>query len=237
MPSWLRAFLGKNHARLMRKAAWSVGVRPGQTELLDRFVTKHLDALDRHFSRHEFLLGGRPSLGDFGMIGPLYAHIGRDPWSKRELVEPRPFLERWIARMFDPQSARGDFFADDELPETLDPALHSIFGEMVPMIEACATELEKTPVARSAKAQGKRFLGEVAYPMAGGTFRRPAVSYVVWMAQRMLEAYRRMPEGHRAAIGDWLNAVGGQRVLELALPRVRRTGLSAVRCPDNGGVS
>jgi hypothetical protein len=44
-----------------------------------------------------WLYNDRPSMGDYGLIGPLYAHIGRD------LVDTRPNLKARIARMFAPR--------------------------------------------------------------------------------------------------------------------------------------
>ena len=38
-----------------------------------------LETLNEHFNYHPYVLGGRPSIADFGLIGPLYAHLGRDP--------------------------------------------------------------------------------------------------------------------------------------------------------------
>ena len=229
LPRWLKNLLGRNHARLMRKIARHLGVRPEQHALLDRFIQLQLDALDAHFAEHDFLFGGRPSLGDYGLIAPLYAHLGRDPWPKRELIEPRPHLKAWIARMFDPGAARGEFFADDRVPSTLLPALRSIFDEMLPMLAASAAELRKTPVLQADSRKAIRYLPEISYPLAGGTFRREGSSYPVWMAQRMLDAYAQMSEQDAAAVRGWLQSVDGESVLALDLPRVRRVGLAAGR--------
>lgn len=229
MPRWLKNLLGRNHARLMRTLAANVGVRPNQRQLLDRFTQQQLDALNEHFAHHAFLFGDRPSLGDYGLIAPLYAHLGRDPWPKRELIEPRPHLKAWITRMFEPASARGGFFLDDCLPNTLMPALRSIFEEMIPLLAACAAEMRKTPIVRADCRKAIRYLPEVAHPLAGGSFRREGLSYPVWMAQRMLDAYRQMTDHDASAVRKWLQSVGGDAVLALDLPRVRRIGLAAGR--------
>jgi glutathione S-transferase len=34
-----------------------------------------LQLLERHFHRCDYVLGGRPSLADLGLLGPLYAHL------------------------------------------------------------------------------------------------------------------------------------------------------------------
>ena len=228
-PRWLQRAMGRNHARLMRNHLPRLGITPAQIPLLDRFAQVQLDGLDRHFEQHRFLFGDRPSLGDYGMIAPLYAHLGRDPWPKRELIAPRPHLAAWIRRMFEPAAAPGEFQAEDRVPDTLTPALRSIFDEMVPFLAACGSELRRTPVVREGSDKATRFLGEISYPLAGGTYRQLGFSYPVWMAQRMLDAFRQMAAPDRKSVDDWLESVGGTAVLELDLPRVRRVGLAAAR--------
>jgi glutathione S-transferase len=227
-PRWLKTLLGTKHAGLMRSHAANAGVTPEMAPVLDRFLQIQLDALDAHFTRHRFLLGDRPSLGDYGMIAPLYAHIGRDPWSRRELIEPRVHLKSWIERMFLPDSSTGgEFWPDDELPATLLPALRSIFDEMLPFLAACGAELRKTPLLSPDTRTAPRFLGRISYPMAGGTHTRPAPAYPVWMAQRLLEVFAAMTEADRQRVRGWLAETGGEALLSLDLPGVVRVGLSA----------
>eukprot|EP00966_Prymnesium_polylepis_P193231 4478808-Prymnesium_polylepis.1 len=38
-----------------------------------------LRAFDDHLAAHHYVLGGGPSTADFGLLGPLYAHLYRDP--------------------------------------------------------------------------------------------------------------------------------------------------------------
>jgi len=229
-PRRLREAIGRRHARLMRSHPHNLGATPAMSPVLDRFLQIHLDALDRHFAAHRFLFGGRPSLGDFGLIAPLYAHLGRDPWPKRELIAPRVHLKAWIERMFEPASAaNGEFWTEDRLPATLLPALRSIFDELLPFLAGCATELRRTPVLPANTHRARRFLGPIDYPMAGGTHRRPALSYPVWMAQRLLAAFRAMAPDEQRAVRQWLRGVGDEGVLALDLPPVVRAGLAAAR--------
>ena len=58
-----------------------------------------LDRLEAHFRVSPYLLGGRPSIGDFGMIAPLYAHLGRDPYPASLMKRRAPHCYRWVERM------------------------------------------------------------------------------------------------------------------------------------------
>jgi len=228
-PRWMKNAVAWNHVRLMRNHLPRLGITPAQIPLIDRFAQIQLDCLDRHFETHRFLFGDRPSLGDYGLIGPLYAHLGRDPWPKRELIAPRRHLAAWIERMFTPPESPGEFQAEDRVPDTLAPALHSIFAEMVPYIAECARVVRATPVLPATSRKAIRFAGKIRYPLAGGTYEQAGFTYPVWMAQRMLDAFQAMPESDQQAVREWLDAVGGASVLELDLPRVARIGLAAAR--------
>ncbi len=228
-PKWIQQLLGGRLASRLKGLAPSLGFDQAMAPLLDRFGAAQLDALDTHFAGHRFLFGDRPSYGDYGLIGPLYAHIGRDPLSRRDLIDTRPNLQAWIGRMFDPaSSAMGKFQREDVPAATLLPALRSIFDEMVPFLQASGDVLGQSPVLDAKAKHPPRFIGTVQYPMAGGTHRRAAVPYAVWMAQRLLRVYHGMSPAERAQVHGWLGQVGGEAVLALNLPPMRRSALTAM---------
>ena len=225
-PRFLQDRAGNHFADMMRAHLPRLGVGPHYKALIDRWMSLHLDALDRHLATTPFILGTRPSLADYGMIGPLYAHLGRDPWPAKNLIAPRRNLQAWVTRMNQPLAGAGGFFADDHLPATLDPALRSIFDELVPYLDGILAEVNKAAAKHPAGQALPRFLGEVAYPYAGDTYRRQAMSYVLWMAQRALDVLAKMPSDEQACVRNWVRAQGGERFLALDIPRLRRVGLS-----------
>ncbi|HEB88645.1 MAG TPA: hypothetical protein ENI85_03660 [Deltaproteobacteria bacterium] len=125
-----------------------------------------LDLLETHFGTHDFLLGGLPSLGDFGLFGPLYAHLFRDATSGFRLRTQHPIVSEWIERTYGENvSARtygqrlyslgedgelvgrpatsdgGQWLGEDRVPPTLDALVAVFFDEMWPMLEST---MEKT---------------------------------------------------------------------------------------------
>lgn len=126
-----------------------------------------LGFLETHFARHDFVLGGRPSLADFGLIGPLYAHLYRDPVPGFALRTHFPLVCEWVertngegalnARRYDqklygldeqgvlvgrPASTDGaDWLPDDTVPETLEPVLGLFFEEMWPVLRSAIARL------------------------------------------------------------------------------------------------
>jgi hypothetical protein len=61
--------------------------------------------------------------------------------------------------------------------------------------------------------------------MGQGRFRRVALPYTLWMAQRMLDVYRAMPAVDQEAVKDWLRTLEGERLLQLDIPRLKRRAL------------
>lgn len=125
-----------------------------------------LGLLDSHLSAHDFLLGGQPTLGDFGLMGPLYAHLFRDATTGFMLRTQHPIVAEWVercngqnveARGYDQQfysldesgelvgrpatSDGGQRLSDDALPPTLDALVAVFFEEMWPMLRST---MEKT---------------------------------------------------------------------------------------------
>ena len=64
----------------MRHAAMIFGVTEQTQAVVESLYLDYLDALNTHFEQYPYLLGWRPSIGDFGLIAPMYAHLGRDPY-------------------------------------------------------------------------------------------------------------------------------------------------------------
>lgn len=95
-----------------------------------------LDLLNEHFFYYPYLMGGRPSLPDFGLIAPFFAHLARDPYPSTHMKNRAPNVYRWTERMFLSGFADGefpklapDFLPDDELPETLIPVIAYFFED------------------------------------------------------------------------------------------------------------
>ena len=217
-------------ANRLRGMLHAVGVRPSQLGVMDAWMAEMLDVLDRHFAEHLFLFGDRPMLGDFGLVGAMYGHLGRDPWPARELVAPRPHLRAWIERMSAPEHAQmpagsQGLLPNDQIAPTLQPVFQAITREFLPLLEGILAQVQSV---RPQWPEGKplpRRLADVAVPMGQGQFSRAALPYSLWMAQRTLDVFRGMRAEDQAQVRQWLTALGGERLLALDLPRLSMHGL------------
>ncbi len=226
-PRWVQRRAAGFVAGNLRGMLQRVGVRSEQFQLLNDWTAQMCDLLDAHFARVPYLLGERPTLADFSLVGTMYGHLGRDPWPKRVMVAPRPALRDWIDRMaasppLDPGAA---LLADDAIAPTLEPILRAIFAQFVPMVEQINVQLTALlrdwplgkPVPRS--------LADVEIPIGNAVLRRAALPYTLWMVQRVLDVYAALPLHEQANVASWLVSLGGERLLELRIPRLQRMGL------------
>ena len=63
----------------MRKAAAGFGVTPESQPLIETAFHEWLDLFEAHLVDHPYLLGNRPTIGDYGLIAAMWAHLYRDP--------------------------------------------------------------------------------------------------------------------------------------------------------------
>ena len=97
--------------------------RPHLEAGFESLVTK----LDAHLANRSYLLGGRPSFGDFGIWGNLY-QAWTDPTAGGHIKETAPNLNTWIERMLVP-GVESDFETLEALWPTLLPALRDEVGD------------------------------------------------------------------------------------------------------------
>ena len=228
---WLPRFIQRRAMRFiaakLRRMLPSVGVRPEQFSVMNAWTEHMLDLLDAHFAQAPFLLGDRPTLADFGLVGTMYGHLGRDPWPARELIAKRVHLRAWIDRMAKPAAPTqgAPLLSDDQIAPTLTPVLHAICQEFLPLLEGINEQVKaRFPTLPIGKAL-PRTLKNVEVPMGEGRFRRAAIPYTLWMVQRTLDVYRAMAPQEQAQVRDWLRPLGGERLLRLDIPRLQRQGL------------
>lgn len=225
-PAFAQKRIAAYVASTLRGYLPSVGIVPAQYGVQERWTERMLDALDTHFAKLPFVLGTKPSVADFGLFGPMYGHLSRDPWPKRELIAKRPNLKAWVERMNTVKAGAGAFLPDDAIPETLDPVFDAIFGEFYPMLAGIRDEVQKFLPKLKPGGRLPRALGEIEFPMADGRYRRMAMPYTLWMQQRILDVYRGMPAGDRALVDAWTARRGAPEAMQFKQDfRLKRVAL------------
>lgn len=107
----------------MSGRGFAVGSNEKTAPLIEQSFKDGIVQLDRHLSTRQFLLGGRPSMADFGIAPQLYEAL-IDPTAGQLMRETAPRVTDWCERMLAP-SATGDFESWDSLRSTLEPFLQA----------------------------------------------------------------------------------------------------------------
>ena len=189
----------------MRKAAASFGVSAATAPAIEASYLELLRLLDAHFADYPYLLGGRPTLGDYGLIAPLYAHLARDPVPAAIMKTGFYHVWRWTERMNAAQAllgghaARGEALIDDDaVPATLKALMRFVADDFLPELAAhvafandwLAARPELTAGTNGLDNPGARGIGMAAVEWRGHRINSAVMPYRFWMLDRLQAAVR-----------------------------------------------
>lgn len=215
----------------------ALGVNAATAPAIEQSYDELLALLDVHFAASPYLLGGRASVGDYGLFGPLFAHLGRDPVPADRMKRQAPAVARWVERMTAPDADVPDFpgwkavfLSDDSVPDALLPLVAHIGVEM-------ATELgdqigflarwvaERNPVDGDpvSKVAHRRMLGTVVSSYRGIPVEVAVPPYLLYLVSRVRTALLALNAADRAWADELL---GGAGLLE---PLTRPLGFGVAR--------
>ncbi len=215
----------------------NLGVTPAVIPAMEEAYRELLALLETHFRAHPYLLGGRPSLADFGMMAPLYAHLARDPVPAFLMRTTAPAVARWTERMnaaaipdTDYPDPGGSWSADDAIPETLEAVLSAVFAQWGPGLAADAAQFEAwlaglddaapgTLVSHDGARQVHPHVGRVSYAWRGVTMERGSQPHSLWHLARAQAAMRALDGGAAARLADLLARTGGSAMMALTTSR------------------
>lgn len=222
-PGFVRRIMGKRVGARFRGFLPALGITDASRNAIeDWFEKDFLPVLNRHFADHDFLFGGRPSIGDFGLIGPLYAHLYRDPYPGTLMRRDAPAVAAWVERMNQPPDHVGEWRADDEIAESLTPIFKRMFAEHWPVLTSTAIRLAQWAQDNEGPAIPRR-IGEHQFSINGVTETRAVLPYSLWKMQRPLDYYHSLSGEARRQADTFLQRVGGLEELQYRLPaRVTR---------------
>ena len=226
VPPTERRDMALHAAGRMRKAAVMFGVTPETAPHIEAAYEEMLAEFEAHFAAHPYLLGGAPTIGDYGLFASLYAHLGRDPHPLRMMQQKAQMLFRWTERMRNPSADMVEFLdhpetllAADAVPDTLKVLLRRVASDYLPEIEAMIA-MSNAWLADNEPAENEvvggeslgRGLGMCSFEWRGQKLDVMVMPYRIFMLQRIQDAY------------DGLDAKGQEAVDAL----LAETGLSAI---------
>lgn len=211
--------IGKKISEPFRGSLPFLGITETSAPEIEKWYEEFLGQLNQHFETHLYLLGSRPSIGDYGLMGPLYAHNYRDPWSGDMMRRIAPNVARWIDVMNTPAPCSGSFLADDVVPETLLPILRRMYRECMPaMAQTIATTAEWINANPDAD-EIPRAIGEHEFQIGAVREKRMIRPFQQWMFQRPLSFYQSLSEDDKAPVDRLLKDIGGYDVMQTEVKR------------------
>jgi len=216
----------------MRHAGMIFGVTEQTSDLVEALYLEYLGALNAHFIQYPYLLGWRPCVGDFGLIAPMYAHLGRDHHPARLMQRSATRVYRWVERMNRADqdvpeyfNAGTDFLPDDEVPETLLEVLRVLAEDFVPETRAAAelinTWLDENKPEAGTPAVGRlaQAIGTAEFTLRGESIKALAQPHRFYLLQRVQSVYAGLDEAGRTSVDAMLDACDMSPVLTARLDR------------------
>jgi len=218
----------------MRKAMASFGVSPESAPAVDAAYAEFLRLFDRHLAASPYLLGGRPTLGDYGLVAPLYAHLARDPFPAQLMKQTAYRVWRWTERMNAADQDAGEYgapppelFGDDSVPDTLKDLMRFVAEDYLPEVEAYVTFANAWLAERPDLAAGTsglprtqdRVIGQVGFAWRGVEIKVGVMPYRLYLLQKIQEVADQAAPDERAAMTALLEETGLSALLTLRTTR------------------
>lgn len=214
-----------------------LGVSSASIPAIETSYLELLEVLDRHLQAYPYLLGGRPSIADFGFMAPLYAHLGRDPYPANLMKLRAPNVFRWTERMNTPGiydaefTGPSGFFPVDAIPKTLEELLRLVFADVAPELGAQVTAfnawvdgLGADRRGRIASLDGQRRvhpnLGSIRFTWRGCEIEKGCAPQTLWHFDRAAAWARAARGTEQVRLSGLIEQLGGHSVgdLQLATP-------------------
>lgn len=151
-----------------------------------------LKCFDNHLKTSRYLLGDAPCAGDFGLVGPLYAHLYRDPVPGKEMKIIAPRVAEWVERVQGgcfpgPEDVSAGFPADDAVADTLVPLLELFFKEHWPWLSCALDTFSEVAADLDPEKEIQRPIGQKPFVIGGCEGTRLVQAFEVWKSQRVLD--------------------------------------------------
>lgn len=216
-PSFIRNRVAYSLSSRLTGYLEPLGVTKDTLPALEETTKIVIAAVENTLAHHPYLLGTRPSLADFALYGPLWAHLYRDPGS-RYLFADAPHTVAWFSRLGTSSSSEQTGYLDeDAIPSSLTPLLKILFDDQWTWIQTLVQAIDTYCAEHPDTHRVPRALGWAPFTTRGYTGRRKLITFVQWKAQRARSIYDTLPEKEHAAMTDWLHGIGGDPFIQCVI--------------------
>lgn len=178
----------------MRKAGAAFGVSDKTAKAIEDSYAAFLSLFETHLTSTYFLLGGQATIGDYGLMNGLYAHLARDPHPSLIMKRDAPRVFAWTERMNRPPrdehvlaGAPDTLF--NAVPETLKAMMQFIaedfLPEMIAHIDFTNDWLDAHQPPPGVAMD--RSIGMATFEWWGQDITSAVMPYRTWMLQRLTD--------------------------------------------------
>ena len=211
----------------MRKAAMAFGVFPETFELIEESYAEFLKLFSAHLTQSYFLLGDKPTIGDYSLFNPLYAHLARDPKPAFLMKTSAPLVWNWVERMNRPEvtqehtlvDPQADMYSSNDVPDTLTALMRYIgeeyaaeFTAHVDFAENWLADQGDKP--EKVKAPLGRGIGFAEFKWRGRIISSVVMPYRFYLAQRLWDHFDGCNASDQKSIKELFNAAGLEAFLD-----------------------
>ncbi|MGA7396433.1 MAG: glutathione S-transferase family protein [Solirubrobacterales bacterium] len=148
-----------------------------------------LDRLQATFSQRPFMLGDRPTIADFGLMGPFWRHFVHDPTPARLMQERAPAVFEWAARTWNARaSVDGGEGLVSGIPDDWGPILKEIGETHLEALAQNAVAFSAGRERHDLSVQG------VNYPSI------PTSAYRPWCLKQLQQKFQELPDDASATV-------------------------------------
>jgi hypothetical protein len=218
----------------MRKAKQFFGVTEHSIELVQQSYKEFLALFTAHLKHYPYLLGGRPTYGDYGLIAALYAHLGRDPVPAMQMRIAAPEVARWVERMNAPEKIvieyadlSDELFSADNIPQTLIDLMKYVAVEYLPELIAhvdytnnwLAQQKDLLAGTNGLEKPHTRDIGMATFEWRGINLTTAVMPYRFYLLQRIQQAFAQTNKDEQQKITDLFSITNMSDLLTIRTSR------------------
>ena len=205
VPNWLIRHRVENRQR--KNFVEKDGVSQQTWNHVEQSYYRLMDFLREVLKHRPFVFGGRPTLADIGLMGPLFRHYAMDPKPGIIMREDYPEVMAWVYRVWNARASQTSGDLVSGIPDDIARFLKEI----------AETHLEALCANAEAYADGKKLHDPV---IQGVQYRDVPVSqYRVWCLQKLQERRLDVSQNAGDALDEVLKASGAlEPLLRLNAP-------------------
>lgn len=172
------------------------GVDANTWDHVESIYLNTLDRLELIFAQRPYLLGERPTLGDFGFFASMFRHFSQDPTASDIMRLRAPEVFAWQARLWNARGSTTAGVLPQTVPDDVRPLLNDVGAAYLPYLNDNALAWQ---------AGQERF-----DPVVEGVQYRdvPVSQYRVWCLEQLQKRAREVTPPHQTPLKNLLEACG-----------------------------